>query len=164
MPELPLVPILRNTTASRIIPGGQCQVLLDVRPDGFTVVAQVKYATSRAVDEAPDEARSLLDGVLGRVEAFLGQVRAQLETGSAVELAPVEDLAADNRQLREALRECVTACEPLLERTETEAGYEGWEGEHAQAWLAIDAAREVLARSAEGEDSPLRALAGPSLR
>ena len=128
----------------RGVPGGGCQVHLDVRPDGFTFLAHVELDPA----EGPDSARQLLDGVLRRVDDFWNRFREQLDGPAAVEaLAEVADPWEENRRLRSALEDCVAACEPLLERAVEPSCCEGCEGDHARAWLALDAARQTLAET-----------------
>src|SRR5215470_7372667 len=141
MPDHSTLPV-SLAPVTRVVPGGDCQVCLDLRPDGFTFLAHVQLAPA----EEPDSARRLLDGVLRRVDGFWQRFREQLD-GPAVELLEVPDPWEENQRLRAALEGCVAACEPLLERTDEPSCCEGCEGDHARAWLALDEARRALAEA-----------------
>ena len=69
-----------------------------------------------------------------------GQERARLEE--------------ENRRLREALGECVGACDRFLTRAGDALPFEGYEADHALAQLALDQARQALGETAA---LPLRA-------
>src|SRR4051812_28493233 len=141
MAEQPTLPV-NLAPVTRAASGGDCQVCVDLRPDGFTFLAHVQLPPA----EEPDSARRLLDGVLRRVDSFRQRFREQLD-GPVVEVLEVTDPYEENQRLRAALEGCVAACEPLLERADESSCCEGCEGDHARAWLALDEARRVLAEA-----------------
>src|SRR5262245_45671553 len=95
-----------STLPIQLPPPGDCQVLLDARPDGCTLMAQVRLGSSVVFDaEAlPDVGlaehdRRLLEGTLRRVDQFLDRFSHQCHQALLADDALLEE----NRRLRAAL-------------------------------------------------------------
>jgi hypothetical protein len=129
---------------------GLCQIGLDVRPDGLTFVAQVRWraeALDDPTEEAPDADGPLVAGFVSRLHGIFTDLAGQIR---AVRLAErwrqeSERLRQENRRLREALEGCVSACGQFLGPTLEGAAFDGCEADQARARLALDGARRLLA-------------------
>jgi hypothetical protein len=111
------------------LPTPESRILLDVRPDGFTLLADIRY-DEPFIEPDPAAAR-LLATTMRRVDDFIARVQN------------AQRLQDENERLRAALADCASACSALLASSVAD-DMEGREGERAEAWLAIDAARQLL--------------------
>lgn len=133
------------------VPGGTCQVGLDVRPDEVSFLARVKLysrPSSEALPGSGGESREetveeRVAGFAASMDEILQRVQERVKPKLLAEACRLTAALADeNLRLRAALSGCVSACEELLHRTDPQC--EGHEGDQAQAWVALDAARQAL--------------------
>jgi hypothetical protein len=146
---------------------GQCRVYLQVNPDGLSFLAQVRFPSSAAVPRhaLPETGEEASGGLVpvpevsaaGEVDTatllrIMRQVHDLVHGCSADAAGATPDweglerarLEEENRRLREALGECVSACDRFLSRAGDALPFEGYEADHALAQLALEQARQTL--------------------
>jgi hypothetical protein len=162
-------------------------VYLQVNPDGLSFLAQVRFPSCPEVPRralpGPADESGAADDLLPVPEV---SASGEVDTGTLLRIlrqvhelvhgcsdpdgaSPAPDweglerarLEEENRQLREALDDCVTACDRFLERAGDALPVEGYEADHAEAQLALDRARRALGQvpaigcrtAAQGDDA-----------
>jgi hypothetical protein len=126
-------------TAEQPVAGARCQVCLDVRPFGFTLLAQVRWDGPAALPGPDEPELSTPEGLIlvGLVDQIIQRLRE--------EDAERARLETENSRLRQALQECVTACGRFLGTTSDEVPLDSFEADRAVAHHALEVARQALA-------------------
>jgi hypothetical protein len=163
--------VVERDDITQAISEGSCQIGLDVRPDGFTLLAEVQLPGGESLDEVREPLRTsensfegiaeedsslvefnapdntpLMTGFLRRLGGIFGDLQLGIRAARLAEQRrqECERLRQENHQLRGALEACVDACGRFLGPTLDPVSGDDSGGDHALARVALDGARRVL--------------------